>query len=130
MVTADQQDAYLRLWCTSKLDSQRQNALRPQPNLATIHEQVKMMLLFEHLDELHSLHYAALLIVTSASHQTAELKANILAVLAYDILATGHALHKSKNGHHNYLLTNGFYAWLCHWDPAGPGTQHQTNQVQ
>ena len=38
-VTTDWQDAYSRLWYASKLDSQRQNALRPQPNLATTHEQ-------------------------------------------------------------------------------------------
>ena len=57
-------------------------------------------LFFEHLDELLSLHYAALLTVTSASHQTAELQANILAVLVYDTLATGHELHESKNDHH------------------------------
>ena len=85
---------------------------------------------FEHPDELRSLHYAALPTVTSASHQTAELQANILAVLAYDTLATGHALHESKNGHHYYLLTNRFYAWLRRLGPTGPGTQHQANQVQ
>ena len=58
------------------------------------------MMFFEHPDELRSLRYATLLTVTSASHQTAELQANILAVLAYDTLAAGHALHESKNGHH------------------------------
>ena len=58
------------------------------------------ILFFEHLDELRSLHYAALPTVTSASHQTTELQANIFAVLAYDTLATGHELHESKNGHH------------------------------
>ena len=100
MVTGDQQDAYSHLWCASKLDSQRQNALHPQPNLATKYEQVMQTLLFKHLGELRSLHYAALPTVTSASHQTAELQANILAVLVYDTLATGHALHESKNGHH------------------------------
>ena len=99
-VTADQQDAYSHLWCASMLDSQRQNALHPQPNLATTHEQVKQTLFFEHLDELRSLHYAALPRVASIGHQTAELQANILAVLAYNTLATGHALHESKNGHH------------------------------
>ena len=99
MVTGDQQDAYSRLLCASRLDSQRQNASHPQPNLATKHEQVMQMLLFEHLGELRSLHYAALPTVTSASHQTAELQANILAVLAYDTLVTGHALQESKNGH-------------------------------
>ena len=67
-------------------------------------------LFFEYLDELRSLHCAALLTVTSASHQTMELQANILAVLAYDTLATGHALHESKDGRHYYLLTNGFFA--------------------
>ena len=55
-------------------------------------------MLFEHLDALRSWHYAALLAVTSVGHQTVELQANILAVLAYDTLATGHALHESKNG--------------------------------
>ena len=100
MVTGDQQDAYSRLWCASILDSQRQNVLHPQPNLATKHEQVMQTLFFEHLDELRSLHCAALLTVTSTGHQTAELQANILAVLAYYTLTTGHALHESKNGHH------------------------------
>ena len=100
MVTADQQDAYSRLWCASKLNSQRQSALHPQPNLATTHEQVKQTMFFEHPDELHSSHCAALLTVASASHQTTELQANILAVLAYDTHATGHALHESKNGRH------------------------------
>ena len=57
--------------------------------------------IFEPLDELRSLHCAALPTVVSASHQTAELQANILAVLVYDTQATGHALHESKNGH-NY----------------------------
>ena len=99
-VTADQQDTYSCLWCASILDSQQQNALHPQPSLATKHEQVTQTMFFEHPDELHSLHYAALLTVTSASHQTAELQANILAVSVYGTLATGHALHKSKNGHH------------------------------
>ena len=99
-VTADRQDAYSRLLCASRLNSQRQNALHPQPNWATTHEQVKQTMFFEHLDELRSLHYAALLVVTSVGHQTAELQANILAVSAYDTLATGHALHESKNGHH------------------------------
>ena len=55
---------------------------------------------FEHPDELHSLHCAALLTVASVGHQTAELQANILAVSVYDTQATGHALHESKNGHH------------------------------
>ena len=55
---------------------------------------------FKHLDELRSLRYAALLTVASVGHQTAELQANILAVLAYDTQATGHALHESKNGRH------------------------------
>ena len=100
MVTADQQDAYSRLWCISTLDGQRQNALRPQPNLATTHKQVKQMVFFKDPDELRSLHYAALLVVASVSHQTAELQANILAVSAYDTQATGHALHDIKNGHH------------------------------
>ena len=99
-VTADQQDAYSRLWCASILDSQQQNALRPQPNLATKHEQVMQTWFFEHPDELHSLNCAALLIVASISHQTVELQANILAVLAYDTQATGHELHESKNGRH------------------------------
>ena len=85
---------------------------------------------FEHPDELHSLHCAALLTVTSASHQTTELQANILAVLANDTLARGHELLESKNGHHYYLLTNGFFAWQCRWDPTGPGTQHRASQVQ
>ena len=85
---------------------------------------------FEPLDELRSLHCAALLTVTSASHQTAELQANILAVSVYDTQATGHALHESKNGHHYELLTNGFFAWQRRWDPTGPGTQHQASQVQ
>ena len=57
-------------------------------------------LFFEHLGELRSSHYAALLTVASVGHQTAELQANILAVLAYDTLAAGHELHDSKNGHH------------------------------
>ena len=57
-------------------------------------------LFFEHLDELSSLHYAALPTDTSESHQTAELQVNILAASAYDTLATGHELHESKNGHH------------------------------
>ena len=87
-------------------------------------------LFFEHLDELRSSHCAALLTITSASHQTAELQANILAVSVYDTLATGHALHESKNGHHYYLLTNGFFAWQHRWDPTGPGTQHRASQVQ
>ena len=99
-VTANWQDAYSHLWCASRLNSQRQNVLHPQPNLATTHEQVKQTLFFKHLDELRSLHYAALLAVTSASHQTVELQANILAASAYDTLATGHALHEGKNGHH------------------------------
>ena len=99
-VTADRQDAYSRLLCASRLNSQRQNALHPQPNLATTHEQVKQTMFFEHPDELHSLHCAALLTVASASHQTMELQANILAVSVYDTQATGHALHESKNGHH------------------------------
>ena len=51
---------------------------------------------FEHPDELRSSHYAALLTAASVGHQTAELQANILAVLAYDTQATGHALHESK----------------------------------
>ena len=55
---------------------------------------------FKHLDELRSLHYAALLIVASIGHQTVELQANILVVSVYDTLATVHALHESKNGHH------------------------------
>ena len=59
------------------------------------------MLFFEHLDKLRSLHYAAILTVTSASHQTTELQANIRVVLAYDTQATGHELHESKNGHHH-----------------------------
>ena len=84
---------------------------------------------FEHPDELRSLHYAALLTGASVGHQTAELQANILAVLAYDTLATGHALHESKNGHHYYLLTNGFYTWLHCLGPTGPGRQHQASQV-
>ena len=108
-VIANQQDAYSRLWCASILDSQRQNVLHPRPNLATTHEQVVQTLFFKHLDELRSLHYAALLAVTSTSHQTTELQANILVVSAYDTQATGHELHESKNGHHYYLLTNGFY---------------------
>ena len=99
-VTADQQDAYSRLWCASILDSQRQNASHPQPNLATKHEQVTQTMFFEHLDELRSLHYAALLTVASVGHQTTELQADILAVSAYDTQATGHALHESKNSHH------------------------------
>ena len=99
-VTADQQDAYSHLWCASILDSQRQNALHPQPNLTTKHEQVMQTWFFEHLGELHSLHYAALLTVASVNHQTVELQANILAVSAYDTQATGHALHEIKNGHH------------------------------
>ena len=85
---------------------------------------------FKHPDELCSLHYAAVPTVTSASHQTAELQANILAVSAYDTLATGHALHESKNGCHDYLLTNAFFAWLHCLGPTGPGTQHRANQVQ
>ena len=101
-VTADQQDAYSCLWCTSKLDSQQQTALYPQPNLATKHEQIMQTLFFEHPDELRSLHYAALLTVASVSHQTTELQANILAVSEYDTQATGHELHESKNGHHYY----------------------------
>ena len=129
MVTADQQDAYSLLSCASKLDSQQQNALRSQPNLATKHEQVMQTLFFEQLGGLRSLHYAALPTVTSASHQTAELQANILAVLAYDIQATGHELHESKNSHHYYLLTNGFSAGRHCLGPAGPGTQHQASQV-
>ena len=129
-VTADQQDAYSRLLCASILDSQRQTASHPQPNLATKHEQVMQTLFFKHLDELRSLHNAALPTVTSASHQTTELQANILVVSAYDTMATGHALHESKNGHHYYLLTNRFYPWLRQWDPTGPGTQYQANQVQ
>ena len=84
---------------------------------------------FEHPDELHSLHCAALLIVASVSHQTVELQANILAVLMYNTQATGHELHESKNGHHYYLLTNRFYAWLHHWDPTGPCKQHRASQV-
>ena len=100
MVTTDQQDAYSRLWCASKLDSQRQSASHPQPNLATKHEQVMQKLFYEHPDELLSLHYAAFLTVASVGHQTAELQANILVVLAYNTLATGHALHESRNGHH------------------------------
>ena len=100
MVTADQQDAYSHLWCVSTLDIQRQNALCPQPNLATKHKQAMQTLFFEHPNELRSLHYAALPTVTSASHQTAELQVNILVVSAYDTQATGHALHESKNGHH------------------------------
>ena len=100
MVTGDQQDTYSRLWCANILDSQRQNALHPQPNLATTHEQVMQTMFFEHPDELRSLHYAALLTVASVGHQTAELQANILAVSAYSTQATGYALHESKNGHH------------------------------
>ena len=100
MVTADQQDAYSHLWCASILDSQQQNASHRQPNLATIHEQVKQTMFFEHPGALRSLYYAALLTVASVGHQTAELQVNILAVLAYDTQATGHALHESKNGHH------------------------------
>ena len=57
-------------------------------------------LFFKYLDELRSLHYAALPTVTSAGHQTAELQTNILAVSAYDTLATGHELLESKNDHH------------------------------
>ena len=83
-VTADQQDAYSRLWCASILDSQQQNALHPQPNLDTKHEQVMQTWFFKHPDELRSLHYAALPTVASASHQTTELQANILAVLVYN----------------------------------------------
>ena len=64
------------------------------------------MWFFEHTDELHSLHYATLPTVMSASHQTMELQANILVVSAYDTLATGHELLESKNGHHYYLLAN------------------------
>ena len=84
----------------TRFNSQRQNALHPQPSLATTHEQVMQTKFFEHLDELRSWHYAALLAVTSVGHQTAELQANILAVSAYDTQSTGHALHESKNGHH------------------------------
>ena len=62
--------------------------------------------------------------VPSTSHQTAELQANIHAVSAYDTQATGHALHESKNGHHYYLLTNGFFSWLHSLGPTGRGTQH------
>ena len=58
------------------------------------------MMFFKHPDELRSLHCAALLTVASVGHQTVELQANILVVLAYDTLATGHELHESKNGHH------------------------------
>ena len=99
-VTADQQDAYSHLWCASILDSQRQSALHPQPNLATTYEQLKQMMFFKHPDELRSSHYAAPLTVARASHQNAELQVNILAVSAYDTQVTGHALHESKNGHH------------------------------
>ena len=84
----------------------------------------------KHPDELRNLHCAALPAVASASHQTAELQANILAVLAYDAQVKGHELHKSKNDHHYYLLSYKVYAWLCHWDPTHPGTQHQASQVQ
>ena len=58
------------------------------------------MMFFEHPDELRSSRYATHLTVASVGHQTAELQANILAVLAYDTQATDHALHESKNGHH------------------------------
>ena len=87
-------------------------------------------LFFEHPDELRNLHCAALLTVTSISHQTAELQANVLAVLAYDTQATGHELHESKNGHHYDLPSYRFYAWLHQLDPTGPGTQHRASQVQ
>ena len=59
-----------------------------------------------------------------------ELQANILAVLVYNTQATGHELHESKNGHHYYLLSRGFYAWLCQSDLTGPGTQNRASQVQ
>ena len=130
MVTANQQDAYWCLWCISTLDIQQQNALHPQPNLATTYEQAMQTKFFEHPDELRSLHCAALPTVASTSHQTTELQANILAVLTYDTQATDHELHESTNSHHYYLLTNGFFAWLHCLGPTGPGTQHQSSQVQ
>ena len=88
------------------------------------------MMFFEHPDELRSLRYATLLTVASVGHQTTELQANILAVLAYDRQATGHELHESKNGHHYYVLANGFFAWLRCLGHTGPGTQHRANQVR
>ena len=98
--------------------------------MATTCELVMKTWFFGHPDELSGLHCAVLPIAASASHQTMELQANILAVLAYDTQATSHELHESKNGHHYYLLTNGFFAWLHCLGPTGPGTQHQANQVQ
>ena len=69
-------------------------------------------------------------LVASASHQTTELQANILAVLVYDTQATGYELHESKIGHHYYLISHKFYAWLHRSGPTGPGTQHRASQVQ
>ena len=88
------------------------------------------MQFFKHLDDLRNLHCAALLTVANTSHQTTELQANILVVLAYDTQATGHALHKSKNGHHYYELNHNFNAWQRCSSPTGPGTQHQASQIQ
>ena len=61
------------------------------------------------------MHYVALPTVTSASHQTAELQANILAVSAYDTLATGHELHEAKMA----IITNCLLADFTHSCIAG-----------